>query len=142
MAPVEQKVNWAGGLRAKSQFASFEYSFAADGGAVSAITLRGRAIPAGSVVLDAIVKTVTPLTSGGSATVALKIEGAGDLQAATAYSASPYAAAGAVHGGALDRSKAPVVTTAARSPVATVAVAALTAGKFVVLIEYIANVTD
>jgi hypothetical protein len=124
--------------RGRTRWAAFEYDFATDGGTVGAHTLRGGTLPAGTVILDAIVKTVTPLTSGGLATVAVKIEGGADIQAATAFDAAPFAAAGAE---ARERDR-PVerrrsCSPSARSVVATVAVAALTAGKFVVLVEYV-----
>lgn len=142
MSPVlESQLNWGNGLRGKSRWASYEYDFTLEGGTVAAHTLRGTALPSGAVVLDAVIKTITPPTSGGLATVAVKIEGGADIQAAVAFDASPFAAAGAKHGSAIDRSKAPIVLTAARSVVMTVAVAALTAGKFVVLVEYV-NVRD
>lgn len=137
MSFIEAVVAWNGYGRSKPRLAAFEYDFAVDGGAVGAITLRGTALPAGAVVTDSLVKCVTAATSGGSATVSLGIEGAADIQAATAFSSAPYAAAGAKHGAALTATTAPVVTTAARSVVATVAVAALTAGKLVVVLTYV-----
>jgi hypothetical protein len=60
-----------------------EYDFAVDGGAVGAIPLRGvgvlgGAVPPGAVVHSGYVDVITPLASGGAATVALALESAGD----------------------------------------------------------------
>ncbi len=112
------------------------YDFAVDGGAVGAITLRGDQIPAGAIVVDAYAKVTTPVTSGGAATLAVKVEGAADINAADVVSGAPWSSAGAKR---LDfgATTAPILTTVARSIVATVAVAALTAGVFVVVVEYV-----
>lgn len=112
------------------------YSFATDGGAVGDITLRGDTIPSGAIITDVLINVDTALTSGGAATVALKAEGAADLNAADAISGAPWSTTGAKHGD-LTATSAPVKTTAARAIVATVAVAALTAGKFSVYVDYI-----
>lgn len=112
----------------------FRYSFATDGGAVGDITLRGQALPAGALVHDAYVRVTTAVTSGGSATIALKIEGAADLNAADAI-----ASIGALGARKLDKmtdDAARPVTTALRSVVATVGTAALTAGVFNVVVHY------
>jgi hypothetical protein len=113
------------------------YDFAVDGGAVGDIVLRSEsAIPSGAVIVDTLILTDTVLTSSGSATVALKANSAADLVAATAISSSPWSAAGAVRG-TLNATHAPVVTTAKRSITATVATAALTAGKFRAVVWYV-----
>ena len=112
------------------------YSFATDGGAVGDITLRGDTIPSGAIITDALINVDTALTSGGSATVAIKVEGAADINAADAISGAPWSSTGAKRGD-FDADTAPVKTTAARSIVATVGTAALTAGKFSVYVEYI-----
>ena len=114
------------------------YDFATDGGAVGAITLRGDSIPSGAIVLDVALNVTTGLTSGGAATVSLGIEGAADVRAAATLSTAPALDAAAVKRSALlNGSTAPVKTTAARSVVATVATAALTAGAFDVLVQYV-----
>lgn len=112
------------------------YSFASLGGAVGDITLAGDSIPSGAVVLDAYIKVTTALTSGGSATVAIKVEGAADINAADAISGAPWSTTGTKRGD-FTATSAPVTTTAARSIVATVGTAALTAGVFTVVVEYI-----
>lgn len=112
------------------------YSFATDGGAVGDITLRGDSIPSGAIITDVLIHVDTALTSGGAATVALKAESAADLNAADAISGAPWSTTGAKRGD-LDADTAPVKTTAARSIVATVGTAALTAGKFSVYVTYL-----
>lgn len=112
------------------------YDFAVDGGAVGDITLRGDTIPSGAVITDALIKVTTALTSEGSATVAIKAEGAADINAADAISGAPWSTTGAKRAD-LTATSAPVTTTAARSLVATVGTADLTAGKFTVAVEYV-----
>lgn len=112
------------------------YDFAVDGGAVSTIALRGDKIPSGAVITDTLINVLTPLTSGGAATVALQAESAGDVQAAAAVSGAPWSTAGGKRG-SLTATSAPVTTTTERSVSAVIATAALTAGKFVVLVSYV-----
>src|SRR4051794_39170709 len=81
----------SGGLR----MARGRYSFAADGGAVSSIALIGSTIvPSGAVVLATLINVVTIPTSGGSATIALGVEAAGDQQTAAAISGAPWSTTG------------------------------------------------
>lgn len=116
---------------------SGEYDFAVDGGAVGTITLRGdNRIPNGSVVLGGYIDVTTLVTSGGAATLAAQVQGAGDLVAATVVSGAPWSTTGV-------KSVVPVFTgasaiklTAERSLAVVVAVAALTAGKFKVVVFY------
>jgi len=112
------------------------YDFAVDGGAVGDIALRGQKIPSGAIITDVLIDVETVLTSGGAATVALKSEGAADLNAADAISGAPWSTAGAKRGD-LDADTAPVKTTAERTITATVGAFALTAGKFSVIVSYI-----
>lgn len=113
-----------------------EYSFATDGGAVGDIVLRGDSVPSGAVVVDALLRVTTALTSGGAATVAIKLESAADVNAADAISGAPWSTTGAKRADFTSTS-APILTTAARSITATVATAALTAGAFKVLLTYV-----
>lgn len=112
------------------------YDFAVDGGAIGDITLRGDTIPSSAVITDALIDVTTVLTSAGAATVAIKAEGAADINAADAISGAPWSTAGAKRAD-LTATTAPVKTTAARSLVATVGTAALTAGKFTVAVEFV-----
>ena len=112
------------------------YDFSVDGGAVGDIALRGDTIPSGAIITDVLINVDTALTSGGAATVALKAESAADLNSADAISGAPWSTTGAKRGD-LTATTAPVKTTAARTPTATVATAALTAGKFSVYVSYL-----
>lgn len=112
------------------------YDFAVDGGAVGDITLRGDTVPSGAVIVDSLIQVDTVLTSGGAATVAIKTEGAADINAADAISGAPWSTTGPKRGD-LTSTAAPVTTTAARSIAATVGTAALTAGAFKVVVWYI-----
>lgn len=116
------------------------YNFATEGGAVGDITLRGDTVPSGAIITDVLIHVDTVLTSGGAATVALKAESAADLNAADAISGAPWSTTGAKRGD-LTATSAPVKTTAARPLVATVATAALTAGKFSVYVSYLEHAT-
>jgi len=123
------------GLEPVKKVAYFEYDFSRDGGAVGAIALRGDSLPAGAIVTTGKVHINTAVTSDGSATLALKIVGAADVLTATAV--------GSFSSNAL-LDTVPVNTAATSIKVATtgtgmtltVAVAALTAGKFTVAMEY------
>lgn len=125
--------------RAVRPNAIYEYDFAVDGGAVSSIALRritGQAIPSGAEVVDSIIDILTALTSGGAATAALQVEAANDVVAAAVVSGAPWSTLGRKAGipvGAATSLK----TTAQRDPTLVVAVAALTAGKFRLVLEYI-----
>lgn len=125
-----------GGVRGRRKSAVASYDFATHGGAVGDIALTSDTIPSGAVLLDAYVKVSTVPTSSGSATVAIKVEGAADVNAADAISGAPWSTAGTKRAD-LTATSAPVTTTAARQIVATVAVAALTAGAFTVVVEYV-----
>lgn len=112
------------------------YDFATDGGATGDITLRGDALPSGALIVSAFIVVDTVPTSGGAATIAIKTEGAADINAADAVSGAPWSSTGVKRADALVAANTGVKTTAARSVVATVATATLTAGKFSVIVEY------
>ncbi|MFD6069435.1 hypothetical protein [Amycolatopsis lurida] len=123
--------------------ASGEYDFAVDGGAVGTITLRsaggaslGNVIPAGSVITGGYLEVDTAVTSGGAATLAVNSEGAGDLVAATVVSGAPWSTTGRKSLTPAFTGASSVKTTAARSLTVSPAVAALTAGKFRVVVFY------
>lgn len=136
MAVIEGTGKVGVGTRGGRKSAAGYYDFATDGGAVGDITLRGDTIPSGAVIVDAYIKVTTALTSGGAATVAVKVESAADVNAADAISGAPWSTTGAKRAD-FTATTAPVTTTAARSIKATVATAALTAGAFVVIVEYV-----
>jgi len=119
---------------------SARYDFAVHGGAIGAIPLRV-ALPTGAIVIHAIIRVRTVPTSGGSATIALGIEGAADLVAATAIGSAPWSTTG-VKLGIPDFATVGdqfIVTTNAKELTATVATAALTAGVFDVFVFYVMN---
>lgn len=123
----------AGGI----QVARAQYSFATDGGAVGDIDLTSSAvIPANAVILMGLVEVDTVPTSGGSATIAVKVEGAGDIVAAAAISGAPWSTTGRKSIIPVATGATSVKTTAARKIQATVATAALTAGVFDVVLIY------
>lgn len=125
----------------REKYARGLYDFAVEGGATGDITLRGDKIPSGAIITRVVIVVETVITSGGAATVALKAEGAADLNAADAISGFPWSATGAKNGDAQFSVTANIPkTTAERSIVATVATAALTAGKFAVLVGYLEQV--
>jgi hypothetical protein len=117
--------------------ARYRYSFATNGGAVGSITLSGDTLPAGALILGGYLSVGTALTSGGAATVALTLESAGDLQAAAAISGAPWSTTGRKSVTPAFTGAASLLTTAARSVVAVVATAALTAGVFDVYLFYV-----
>lgn len=120
------------------KYARALYDFAVDGGAVSAITLRGDTIPSGAIVVDSFVEVDTAVTSGGAPTVSLGVETAADLRAAATLATAPALSTTGTKRSALrNGSTDPVKTTATRSVVATVATAALTGGKFSVVVAYV-----
>lgn len=114
------------------------YDFSVDGGALGAHTLKdeqGKAcvLPNKAIVRDVLIDVLTAPTSGGGATLAL---GAGvsavNFKAAAAIAGYTGLVAGLPVGSAATAIK----LAADQSPIATVAVAALTAGKFNVHILY------
>ncbi|MDH2429324.1 hypothetical protein [Sphaerisporangium sp. TRM90804] len=114
------------------------YDFAVDGGAVGDIDLTKTAvIPSGAVILGGFVEVDVVPTSGGSATIAVKVEGAGDIIAAAAISGAPWSTTGRKSVVPAWTGATTVKTTAARKVQATVATAALTAGVIDVVLFYV-----
>ena len=115
----------------------FLYDFAAVGGAVSAISLTAmdgtaQTLPGNAVVRNVVYEVVTEPASSGSATIALGILGNSDaFKAATAFDNAAYTAASHPHNEVpFKNGGAPVAL------LATIAAAALTAGKFILHVEY------
>ena len=116
------------------------YDFAVDGGAVGQINLKDDkgnliSLPVGAIVTKAYIDVITTLTSGGSATIAVGAQASGDLLAATAVAswAAGLLAADAV--GTVATMKK--IATSDKPLRLDIAVAALTAGKAKVFIEYV-----
>jgi hypothetical protein len=116
----------AAGKWLPQEYIPFVYDFAVHGGAVGAIDL-GISVPAGTIILDGIYDVVDALASGGAATIALKVEGTGDVLAAAAIGT---AGTEGLHDVVPDGTAAKAIkATEDRKVTLTVAVAALTAGK-------------
>lgn len=119
------------------------YDFATDGGAVGAITLRGGSLPVGAVITNGVLYNTTAWTSGGSATISLGLltDDVAGIKAATAV--ATIGAAGPIvliqTGAAANVSE---ITTAVRNITMTIAVADLTAGAFVLNLEYFVAKAD
>lgn len=113
----------------------YEYDFAVDGGAVGTINLRGLngtgQVPNGFVVLDSVVEVLTIPTSGGAATIAVQANAANDVVNAAAISGAPWSTTGRKAGIPVAAASS-IKMTADRNVAIVVAVAALTAGKFLV----------
>ena len=110
-----------------------QYDFATLGGAVGDISL-GVVIPVDAIITDVVIDVLTAPTSGGAATIAVKAQTAADLLAATAIASVTGILQGVPTAGTIASA---IKTTAARTVTITVAVAALTAGKFNVLVKYV-----
>ena len=115
-----------------------DYDFAVDGGAVSTITLRSDdgPIPSGSYILSGILEIATALDSSGSATAAVQIEAANDTINAAAFGGAPWSSTGRKSLIEVGTGATSVKTTADRSPAVVIGTAALTAGKFSVIVTY------
>jgi hypothetical protein len=116
------------------------YDFSVLGGAIGAIILKDEdgtnlVIPSKAIVTSVYIDVITAPTSGGSATIALGANTTTDFKAATAIASYTGIVAGVPVGTAATAVK----MTADRNITATVAVAALTAGKFYVMVEYIVS---
>lgn len=119
-----------------------KYSFAKQGGAVGDIILledlekpRSYAkLPINAVITNVYLDIVTAMaSSGGAATIAVKAQSAGDLLAAV----DADTLANRVQGIPDNVVANTIKLTAERSITATVAVEALTAGKFNAFVEYV-----
>lgn len=117
---------------------SGEYDFAVDGGAVSTITLRSEdgPLPIGSLVLGGVLKVTTILASSGSATGALQVNGANDIVSATAFDGAPFSSTGNKDIIPDSTGSTAITLTADRSPAFLIGTAALTGGKFTLILIY------
>lgn len=109
------------------------YDFAVDGGAVGTITLRSNdgGIPAGAYVYAGLVDVTTAVASA-TGTVSAGVETAVDVLAVTGQAGLTLGLKSVVPvNGATS-----IKTTVRRSPTITIATAALTAGKFDLILFY------
>lgn len=117
-----------------------QFDFAKLGGAVGAYGLGVR-IPAGSVICNAFARVLTAGDSADdTATIAVHVEAANDIITAAAVSGAPWSTTGAKAGipdlATVGDYK---ITTVEREVTVTIAVQALTAGKFDIFIFYVNN---
>lgn len=120
-----------------------EFDFAVDGGAVSQITLRsplyvstGNDIPAGSVIEGGYLEVDTLATSGGTPAVSVDVETAGDVIASGTLAATGLSTTGRKSVIPSFTGATTVKTTVRRQIKVTIGTAALTAGKFRVVLFY------
>lgn len=147
MSPIIQGARRIGARlgMGEDKFCYSEYDFAVDGGAAGSIPLRGDIIPSGALITQAIFQVDTVLSGGtGTDTLAITVESAADLQAATARNAalpSPWSTTGpkwasnGTHGGSTVTQ--PFATSQIRTPTLVISNTALTQGKFRLAVEYI-----
>lgn len=114
------------------------YDFSVDGGAVGDIAIGPTGqIPAGAYITGGFVEVDTAVTGGGSAELAIKVEGAADIVASAAVSGAPWSTTGRKDIVPDATGSTVVKTTAAGTITATVATAALTAGVVDVVLFYV-----
>lgn len=115
------------------KFARGRYDFAVDGGAVGTITITAQNIPTNAVILGGLIEVDTAVASA-TGTVAVQVESAGDILAATGQAGLTAGRKSVIPAftGATS-----VKTTQARAIQIVIATAALTAGVFDVLLAYI-----
>lgn len=115
------------------------YDFAVDGGAIGAIGL-GAWVPDNAIIVDSMIDVITTLTTAGAdaGTIAVSVEAANDIVAAIAVSdvSNPWDA-GLQAGIPVGTVATAIKTTAKREITATIAVQAVTAGKFKVYLQYL-----
>jgi formylmethanofuran dehydrogenase subunit C len=124
---------------ARLKTAQADYDFAVDGGAVGTINMRtaagdshGAVLPAGSVITGGYIDVETSVASA-TGTVALTAEAAGDLLGATGQAGLAAGRRSIVPAGT---GATAVKTTVARQLTMAIATAALTAGKFRLVVFY------
>ena len=116
--------------------ASFQYDFTKLGGAVGNILLKGDDLPLNALVTKVWIYTSVAVTSAGAATIALQMQSAGDLLAATGKASFSL---NSVQDGIPMNTAATAVRATSDISYLTMVVgtAALTAGKIDVIIEYV-----
>ena len=119
--------------------ATFDYNFSRDGGLVDTQLLRGPVLPRNAIIKDAYIDVNEVLTSGGGATVAIGFLTTTDLHSAAAISGAPWSSTGqkdADNGPEPGTESGYIKLTSALGLQMTIASAALTAGRFHVVVEY------
>jgi hypothetical protein len=115
------------------------YDFAVDGGATGTLALRSNdgAIPSGAVVTGGYLQVTAGFTTGTSATGALQVNAANDLQTATIVSGAPFSTTGNKDIVPDSTGSTAITTTAARAPSFVIGTGTVTAGAFTLILEYI-----
>lgn len=115
----------------------YTYDFAINGGAVGTIPLTGSVgLPNKFVITHAYIDVITGLTGAIGSTGALTTaQGAGDLVVATVIAGAPWSTAGIKATVPVGSAATAIKLTAERAPAFVVAVDAVTAGKFNLIIE-------
>lgn len=124
-----------------------QYDFSKSGGAVGAITLLNpitgmpAKLPKGAIITSCYIHTFTNASTAGSPTIAVGTgQAANDLKAATA--SSSFATSALLAGVPVGSAATAVVLTADSTMSITIATAALTAGKFNVVCEYMLSLAN
>ena len=110
-----------------------EYDVAKHGGAVGSIPI-GQKIPANAIVTGGHMKVLAAPTSSGAATVAINLESSGDVLAATAIASLTPGLHDVIPDGTAAND---FETTQERMLTVEVSTAALTSGRFLVLLNYL-----
>lgn len=124
------------GLQPIIHVTEFKYDFAVHGGAVGAVTIQDKTIPANALILGGLIfDPDTNIAAGVGATVSLGIKAAGDLHAADAFAdinAGPLYCDQITLG-----TTAPIETASEEGLIVTIATAAVTAGVFRVKVFWV-----
>lgn len=122
-----------------------QYDFSVLGGAIGTINLLNpltglpAKLPKGAIITNALIHTLTNASTSGSPTIAVGTGAAtNDIKAATA--SSSYSTSALLAGIPVGSAATAVVLDADQSPSITIATAALTAGKFNVIFEYVLSI--
>ncbi len=118
------------GAFARSYWAIGRYKFSEDGGAIGTIALEDEFLPSGAVIIRAFTDILVGLASAGAAAVTVGIESADDLIGPGLFADWGVSIRSGLAVG-------PFKTTAPRKITATIGGAPLTAGEFVVYVEYL-----
>lgn len=140
MNQVARKVGLGNLIENQKGVVKAKYDFSVVGGAVGSVNLRDLTdstktvtLPNKAVITTAYIDILTAMASaGGTGTIALTAQSAGDLKAAVDADTLSGIVAGIPVGSAATSIK----LTAERTLTATIGTEALTAGKFILFIEY------
>ncbi len=126
------------GPRAVRGTARYIYNFGRQPSAISTFVLPGPVLPDNAVIKDAFIDVLTVPTSSGAATIGLGFETTSDINDADAISGAPWSATGVVDTDAPTHGTESgyVKLDGSKGLQMTIATAALTAGIFIVTIEY------